>query len=485
MLTLDPTRQDVKQQSRQVRRAERRELSKEFEARQRQRSRILAEELRDAARRAARETTQQELNAQADAAVGRPNGARRDRKDRREGDACCNACGSRVKSGFSRKGFYSRSLGTLMGVLELRVPRIRCRCGGDVRIHYWCFLPYERRFVDVSEQILLYSALCLSVREIRTALEWQGQRLSITTICKEIRSVAELSEEAFGRLESVPPVVQLDGIFLKEAWETGEVFHDKRGRKRKRKKVARIALVVAWGIYPGTGERVLLGWEEGDTEDKQTCLKLLKRLSGLGICWKNGLRLFIHDGGGGFTAAFEEITFGQVEHQRCIFHKMANVLDAVKGEKGASVQEKRERRVQVMTDLMKVWQGRTEEEVQAAAEAFTAAWRDREPEAVAKLCNEFGSTLSYLRVQAEARAKGQEWENRFLRTTSSLERTNRRIREKARKATVFQTSEGLRANVYLGMGCAGKTAPGRLRQWLPRVLDAEHALDQYTEKPCP
>ncbi len=476
MLTLDPSRQEVKQQSRQVRRSRQQKLAKEFEARHRQLNRIHVEELRDVARSSVQERVQQDIYAQADAAVGRPNGARRNRKDHSEGDACCNKCGTRIKSRFSRKGFYPRSLGTLMGMLKLRVPRIRCRCGGDVRIIFWCFLPYERRFVDVNERILLYSALCLSVREIRTALEWQGQELSVTTICREIRSVAELSEKAFGRLERVPPVVQLDGIFLKEARETGELFRDKRGRERKRKQVARKALVVAWGIYPDTGERVLLGWEEGDTEDRETCLKLLKRLSELGICRKNGLRLFIHDGGGGFTAAFEEITFGQVEHQRCIFHKMANVLDAVKGEKGATVQEKRERRVQVMMDLIKVWQGKTEEEVRASAEGFAAAWREREPEAVAKLSNEFGSTLSYLRVQAEVAAQGSEWEARYLRTTSSLERTNRRIREKARKATVFQTSEGLRANIYLGVGCSAKTTPGRLPRWLAGVVDAEYAL---------
>lgn len=451
-------------------------MEKEAEARHRQRNRIRGWHLQETARKAVQQELQQDVYACGDAAVGRPNGKRRDRRDQTEGDAACNACGTRIKSHFSRKGYYLRELGTLLGVVKLRVPRIRCRCGGDVSVIFACFLPYERRFVDVDEGILLYSALCLSLREIRTVLEWHGQHLSITTIGEQVRSVAQLSEDAFQRLERIPPVIQLDGVFVREAVETGETFQDKRGRRRKRKKVTKKALVVAWGIYPDTGERVLLGWEEGDEEDKETCLKLLKRLDKLGICRKNGLRMFIHDGGGGFSAAFEEITFGEVAHQRCIFHKMANVLDALKMEPGMTPEEKRERRVEVARELVKVWDGSTEEEVQAKLEEFAAEWQKTQPEAVAKLQADFGSTTAYLRVQEEVRREGQEWETRFLRTTSSLERTNRSIREKTRKAGAFQTSEGLRANAFLAAGCRGKTQPGRLKQWLPGVLDGEYAL---------
>lgn len=171
-----------------------------------------------------------------------------------------------------------------------------------------------------------------------------------------------------------------------------------------------------------------------------------------------------------------EITFGEVTHQRCIFHKMANVLDALKMEPGMTPEQKRERRVEVARALVKVWEGSTEAEIQAKLQEFVAEWQKTQPEAAAKLQADFGSTTAYLRVQEEVRREGQEWETRFLRTTSSLERTNRSIREKVRKAGVFQTSEGLRANAFLAAGCRGKRPPGWRRQWLPGVMDGEHAL---------
>lgn len=367
----------------------------------------------------------------------------------------------------------------------MRAPRVRCLCGGDVSLIYPVFLPHERRFIDVNEEMLLLSALGLSLREVEVVLHERGQQVSITTINERVRSVAALSEEAFARLERVPPVVQLDGICVKEAEETGDTFRDKRGRQRKRKKVRKVSLVVAWGIYPDTGERLLLGWVRGHEEDKETCLKLLKRLDQLGICWRTGLRLFIHDGGGGFLAAFEEITFGDVRHQRCIFHKMRNVVDAVKGEPKMSREQKRERRRDVLADLKKVWEGSDEAAVRGELDAFAAKWQEKEPEAVAKLRHEFDATVVYLEVQEDARKQGQEWDRRYLRTTSSLERTNRTIRSKARKAGVFQSSDGLRANCYLAAGCQGKTTPGRLREWIPKVRDGKHALADQTQKLCP
>lgn len=485
MHTLPSTRPDVNRESRQVRRNRERAAEKAFQARHRQYNRQFREDLEEAARRAAQREVQRKLEAYADEVTGRANGQRRNRKDKSEAEECCNKCGEHLRSRFSRKGYYPRTLGTLMGEVQLRAPRVRCICGGDVSLIYPVFLPYERQFVDVNEEMLLLSALGLSLREVQVLLDERGQQVSITTINKQVRSVADLSEEAFARLERVPPVVQLDALFIKEAEETGDTFRDKRGRLRKRKKVRKVALVVAWGIYPDTGERVLLGWVRGHEEDKEACLKLLKRLDKLGICWRTGLRLFIHDGGSGFAAAFEEVTFGEVRHQRCIFHKMRNVVDAIKGEPKMSREEKRERRREVLADLKKVWEGSSKEAVKSAMEAFAATWQEKEPEAVAKLRHEFDATLAYLDVQEEAKVQGQDWDRRFLRTTSSLERTNRTLRAKARKAGVYQTEEGLRAGSYLAAGCPGKNVRGRLQAWLPKVLDGEHAHPALVEIPCP
>ncbi len=153
MHTLPSTRPDVNhvhRESRPVRRARERAAEKAYQARHRQENRLRREDLVDAARKAAEQKVQGMLEAQVDGLLGRSNGQHQDRKDPTELEECCHRCGTHLRRWFRRKGFYRRSLGTLMGELQLRVPRVRCRCGGDVSIVYWAFLPYERRFIDVN-----------------------------------------------------------------------------------------------------------------------------------------------------------------------------------------------------------------------------------------------------------------------------------------------------------------------------------------------
>jgi hypothetical protein len=47
-----------------------------------------------------------------------------------------------------------------------------------------------------------------------------------------------------------------------------------------------------------------------------------------GIRGKNGLKLIIYDGGGGLCAALRTLYFG-AERQRCLFHKLRNLYNAI------------------------------------------------------------------------------------------------------------------------------------------------------------
>ncbi len=84
-------------------------------------------------------------------------------------------------------------------------------------------------------------------------------------------------------------------------------------------------------------------------------------------------------------------------------------------------------------------------------------WRDDEPEAVETLLRDFDKTVAYLEVAAEAAARGEPWQLRYLRTTSALERLNRALRRMVRQVVLFHSGRGLEVRVYLVLLEAGQT----------------------------
>jgi transposase-like protein len=84
-------------------------------------------------------------------------------------------------------------------------------------------------------------------------------------------------------------------------------------------------LLVIIGVKPdGSKERVAIG--DGYRETKASWLELLLDLKKRGL--KAGPRLAVGDGAMGFWAALEEV-FPTTRGQRCWFHKMGNVLNAL------------------------------------------------------------------------------------------------------------------------------------------------------------
>jgi transposase-like protein len=253
-----------------------------------------------------------------------------------------------------------------------------------------------------------------------------------------------------GPLGRVPPVVLLDGVWVRLMAPTGERYTDRAGRCRDRVRRVRAVLLVAYGVDPATGERWVLDWERAAAEDEAGWRGLLERLLGRGLRTDAGLELFVHDGSGGLEAAFGQVHFGPgVLFQRCVFHALRNLREAVRGEPGMSRDAQRARRRELLRDAAAIWQAPDRTEAYRRRAAFRAAWAEREPEAVATLERVFPLTLAYLAALERGRARGQDWHPRHLRTTSALERVNRALRHKARQVGVFQAARGLVAGLAL------------------------------------
>jgi hypothetical protein len=441
-----------------------------------QHQRRLQRETDEAIREVVRDAFERALRDEVTLLLGRLKSERRGVLDLTEVEACCNRCQTRLRARFYRAGFYRRSLLTLDVWLEIKVPRVSCVCGGTVDFESVHLEPYGRVWFDLEERARELAGLCVSLRDSVEVLSWQnGQPLAIATLNRRVLQTSELAE-AFhrGPFERVPQVVMLDGIWLKVLVGTDEQYVDKKGRHRRRYKLRKFPLLVAYGLDPRCGNRWVLDWERGREEDEASWQRLLERLLERGLHADRGLALFVHDGSKGLDKAFEMVWFGKgVERQRCIFHKLLNVRRDVAGDEGMSREQRKARAREVLKDAAEVYRGKDEPEIRERQGAFRAKWQGREPAAVATLERDFDQTLTYLRVMERARAQGQAWRMEALRTTSPLERVQRHFRQKARQVVIAHSEKGVDASIELVIRHRGLASPeGSIEPWARQLEEA-------------
>jgi transposase-like protein len=392
--------------------------------------------------------------------------------DRTEGvkvNACCNKCQRKQRGWFRRNGGYRRSLVTEGLVIDFRVPRLRCACGGTVDVSFSVFVPHERLSDELAERLREAVALGLTLRQagVVTAPA-NGGPLAKSTIDERVLEVSRLVE-AFHKapLEVVPAVVLLDGIWMKVMEPTGERFVDARGRDRPRMRRKKTGLLVAYGVDPATGEWWVLDWERAEQEDQASWERLLERLRQRGLSEEKGLRLIVSDGSEGLASALDMVHLGAgVRHQRCVFHKLRNVGKAVKAALAESKEDKSKERQRVVKEAAAIYAGKDRAEIMWRREGFVAKWQEKEPEAVATLLRDFEKTIVYLEVLDAARARGETWAVHYLRTTSALERLNRSLRRMVRQVVLFHSDAGLQSRVYLVLMQAGEMLIPKGSDWL-------------------
>ena len=422
-----------------------------------------------------RATLEQALADEVTALLGRDRYTRRRCGPQRRAGAVCSRCQLDWAPRLSRAGSYPRTLLTLDAQVTLRVPRVSCVCGGTVPLEFATFGRYARSWEDVQARARQLSGLCLALRDIREVLAApSGVWLAPSTLNRWVHDAAALAATLRGApLDRVPPVVLLDGLWLKLMEPTGERYADQTGRERVRVRRVKVVLLVAYGVDPATGERWLLDWEQAAGEDEASWRGLLERLQARGLRAEAGLVLFVHDGSAGLEAAFGLVDFGPaVLRQRCIFHVLRNLAEQVQGPPGPTRAERRAHRRALLQEAARIWEPRGETAVRARYRAFCARWQATEGAVVATLQRLFPLTLAYLEARARGREWGHVWPVQALRTTSPLERLNRALRQKARQGGTFQAARGLTAAVVLVLVHHGATLPLPAADLWTDVLEA-------------
>ncbi len=363
-----------------------------------------------------------------------PKGLRREAK-------CCR-CGSTHSHHFSRNGFRPRRLIALWGELLIDLPRVVCECGGSVRIDFGGLIrPYQRIASDVDAQIQRWGALALSLREMCALLKqmYIGP-LSLRTLMARLHWLQDLDPLRDG--DEVPPVVEVDAIWVTLLRPNGHVRRDHKGRKRPVIGRVRVPVMIAMGVWPDSGRSEILSWRVGESESAEEWVKFLELLEAQGIRGENGLKLIIHDGGSGLCAALQEVWFDAAQ-QRCLFHKLRNIYSAIRVPEGLTPKQQRRYRRKVLKAFRAIWEARRYETALRRYLAVLRAYRDTQPEAVATLRRDFRLTITYYAMKQEF----PDWDCRYLRTTSRLERFNQRIRKRATAAKAYHSVVGLSAMI--------------------------------------
>src|SRR5512139_603128 len=271
---------------------------------------------------------------------------------RREG-RCCH-CGTSQSRRFSRNGVRPRQpLLTVWGEVPIELPRVRCECGGSVKIDFGDLLrPHQRTGDDVDVLIQRWGGMAVSLRQMRKELaHMRIGPLALRTLNERLHQLAALDPHR--EAQDVPSILQVDAIWVTLLRPNGEVRRDRKGRMRPVKGRMKVPVLIAMGLWPESDRCEILLWRLGKSESAEEWVKFLEILEAQGIRGQNGLQLIIHDGGKGLCSALQTVWF-DAEQQRCLFHKLRNIYRAIRLPENLSDKQGRRHRKKVLHDFRQI-----------------------------------------------------------------------------------------------------------------------------------
>jgi hypothetical protein len=223
------------------------------------------------------------LEAEVSATLGREKGeARRISAQAREIDWQCEHCGCTDAHQFIRDGHYRRGLSTGWGHLsELHVPMLECqRCQHDVVSHFAILEKYQRFWMDLDQNVLFGSGFAESLRQMQE--RWSatvGSSMGLRTLNERINQLELIARQAHQNpIEEVPPVIQLDGIWVTIITQQEKIKPDKKHWHRHQRTGRKMVILVALGVWPD-GHREILDWQVASARSMRS-----------GKCWCSGGR---------------------------------------------------------------------------------------------------------------------------------------------------------------------------------------------------
>jgi len=302
-----------------------------------------------------------------------------------------------------RSGYYTRTLVTRIGKLELRVPQDR-----DGRFSTELFERYQR-----SEQALVATLAEMYVQGVSTRKvkaiteELCGHAFSASSI-SAINKRLDESLKAFAErpLEEPFPYLILDARYEKVR-EGGIVSSQ--------------AVLIAIGI-DWDGRRQILAVEIANRESRSAWKDFLLTLRKRGL---HGVELVVADDHASLRAAIREV-LTEAAFQRCYVHFLRNALDHLP----------RKADDDCLQELRWLYDRRSVEEARRDLAAWIVKWGARYQKLVAWAEETIDETLTFYRLPRQ--------HHKHLKSTNMLERLNEEIRRRTYVVRIFPNSDACR-----------------------------------------
>jgi putative transposase len=300
-----------------------------------------------------------------------------------------------------RNGHYTRDLGTSVGqIVDLPVPRTRS--GFRTQL----FERYQRRQAELDEAIGDMFIRGVSTEGVGQVVEvLTGSRPSPSTVSRVFHSL----EDEFEAWKKRPLQESYLYAFADGTYFT--VIYDHEGTK--------MPILAVIGIND-KGERDVLAFTIGECENQSAWEGLLDDLKERGL---KELGLWVSDGHKAMLNALEA-KFPGTPRQRCVKHKMENVLGYVP----------KKQRDQLLPELRAIFYQDSREKAEQEVAAFCAKYESLYPSAVECLRRDLGACLTFYAFPEV------HW--RTIRTSNIIERLFHEVKRRSHKMGAAFRNEG-------------------------------------------
>jgi putative transposase len=326
-----------------------------------------------------------------------------------------------------RNGYLpGREVLTSVGSVPVQVPKVRDRSGSGVKFNSSLVPPYVRRSARVASALPWLYLKGISSGDLSEALEvLVGEDAKGLSPAALRRLKAQWSEEYQDWNRR-----RLDDKQYAYWWADGIYTTLRESDDPK------LCLLVIIGVT-ADGRKEWVAIEDGLRESTESWLDVLRDLKARGL--ELGPKLAVGDGALGFWSALDQV-YPDARHQRCWFHKMGNVLNALP----KTLQGK------AKADLQAIWMAPTRKAASQAFQGFLKRYGTKYPKATEKLIQDRDALLAFFDFPAD------HWVH--LRTTNPIESTFATVRHRTR-----QTKNCVTRATFLGL--AFKLSQEAAKSW--------------------
>ena len=299
-----------------------------------------------------------------------------------------------------RSGYYSRTLITRVGKLELRVPQDRAG-----RFSTELFERYQRSERALVAALAEMYVQGVSTRKVKTITEELcGHSFSASSIS----AMNQRLDTGLAQFASRPLAEAFPYLILDARYE----------RVREAGVIVSQAVLIAIGI-DWDGRRQVLAVELANRESRSSWRDFLVGLKGRGL---HGVEFVVADDHAGLRAALRE-ALAEAAYQRCYVHFLRNALDYVPRKVDDDCPQ----------ELRWLYDRRDLLEARRDLAAWLAKWSSKYPKLTGWVEENIDETLTFYRLPRQ--------HHKHLKSTNMLERLNEEIKRRTHVVRIFPNGE--------------------------------------------